>query len=132
MKRSVVDKHLMLRTLALLLIAALATGCERQKDQTIFRLLFGETRFVPMTDDLAGDYIPQHWTVVPKTLQHCGAKFLGFDGGITDGGEAAYFTIDSDNRDAMKCIRRQLPQGRTEKVEKTPEIEKLLRLQHDR
>lgn len=131
MKGSVVDKPVMLRTLALLLIAGLAIGCEQQESPVFFRLLFGETRFVPMTDDLAGDYIPNHWTVVPRTLQQCGAKFLGFDGSITDGGEAAYFAVDADNIDALKCIQRQLPQGRTEKVQKTPEIEKLLRL-HDR
>jgi hypothetical protein len=132
MKGNVIDKDGMPWALALLLIAVLATGCERQKGQVIFRLLFGETRFVPMTDDLAGDYIPNHWTVVPKTLQQCGAKFLGFDGGITDGSEAAYFAVDSDNLDALKCIQRQLPQGRTEKVDKTPEIETLLRLKHGR
>jgi hypothetical protein len=86
---------------------------------------YGTTRYIPMTDTPATDFIDQDVYVVPAALHKCGATFLAFNGEITDGGEAAYFSLPDGADKAKACIERTLPQGDLRPA--SPELVKLLR-----
>ena len=89
----------------------LSASCSAAPSQEFYELHYGTTRYLPMRDELAADYIDDDTDVVPATLKRCGAQFLAFNGQITDGGEAAYFALPSGDSKAKACIKQALPQG---------------------
>ncbi|RZF63789.1 hypothetical protein EWE75_14240 [Sphingomonas populi] len=79
---------------------------------------------------LATDYIPNDTKVVPKAVRRCGGHFLGFSGGITDGGEAAYFEVNQNIPMVTDCVMKTFPQAdlrpstlARKKTAKGPEID---------
>jgi hypothetical protein len=65
-----------------------------------------------MLGRLAEDYIEDDARAVPAAIKRCGAQFVAFNGRITDGGEAAYFS--TDHQSAVECVKRALPQAAVE------------------
>jgi hypothetical protein len=95
-------------TMAWTAMALTACSATRQPGQ-VFELAYGTTRYLPMSTDLANDYIPNDTTVIPKIIRKCGGRFLGFNGEITDGGEAAYFEAGQNIQLVTDCIAKVLP-----------------------
>jgi len=57
------------------------------------------------------DYVPKYETVVPETIQSCGAIFIRFEA-MTEGAERAFFDVGPTHAAAaVACIKKQLPQG---------------------
>jgi hypothetical protein len=60
---------------------------------------------------LEPDYVPKYDTVVPETIQSCGATFVRFEA-MTEGAERAFFDVEPTRAaEAVACIKKQLPQG---------------------
>lgn len=60
---------------------------------------------------LEPDYVPKYETVVPETIQSCGATFVRFEA-MTEGAERAFFNVEPARAAAaVACIKKQLPQG---------------------
>ncbi|MCW2412959.1 MULTISPECIES: hypothetical protein [unclassified Sphingobium] len=82
----------------------------------IIEMHFGTTEWVwnswrPASDYPASDYIADFHRKIPAAAKRCGVTLLGANGGITDGGEAAYFLPRQSPDAAQACLKRHLPQG---------------------
>lgn len=84
----------------------------------IIKMDFSATDWVFDRPGPASDYIADFHTKIPKAAKHCQVKLLGLNGGITDGGEAAYFMPIHDIAAAQTCLKRTLPQGHFEVIER--------------
>lgn len=57
------------------------------------------------------DYIPKYETVVPETIQSCGATFVRIEA-MAEGAERAFFYVKPARATAaVACIKKELPQG---------------------
>lgn len=72
---------------------------------------FGTTKWVWDSQRLASDYIADFHRKIPVFADRCRVTLLGAHGGITDGGEAAYFLPQQSAEAAQACLKRNLPQG---------------------
>ncbi|HJS12931.1 hypothetical protein [Sphingopyxis sp.] len=91
--------------------AVLITPAFSADTPSIIVMNFGTTSWGWNTDKPASDYIAGFGTKIPKAARICQVALLGFNGGITDGGEAAYFRSNRDSKMALECLKRWLPQG---------------------
>ncbi len=91
-------------------VALTACSATHQPGQ-YFELAYGTTQYLPMSSDLANDYVPNDVKAIPRGVRKCGGRFLGFNGTITDGGEAAYFKVSQNIGLATNCIAKAFPQA---------------------
>jgi hypothetical protein len=78
---------------------------------SIIEMQFGTTDWVWNSDKPASDYIASFGKKIPEAAKICHVTLLGYDGGISDGGEAAYFQPRPDDESAQKCLARIFPKG---------------------
>ena len=100
-------------------------GCGEDQASMVM-MTFGTTEWVWPTEERATDYIPEYEVRVPSAAVDCKVKLFGFDGQITDGGEAAYFEVTADVESKVACLKRKLPEGTFENLENA-EWEQILR-----
>lgn len=79
---------------------------------------FSTTNWVWNSPRPASDYIADFHRKIPISAEKCGVTLLGANGGITDGGEAAYFLPRQSPEAAQVCLKRNLPQGHFELIER--------------
>ena len=93
------------------LALALISGCTAPAPEQIYELEYGTTEYIPMSDRLATDFIDRDVLVIPPALKKCGTRLIAFNGGITDGGEEAYFSLPDGDEAVKACIKRAFPQA---------------------
>lgn len=89
----------------------LLLACEKAP-VPIIEVHFGTTKWLWDSPLPASDYIADFHRNIPVAAEKCGVTLLGANGGITDGGEAAYFLPQQNIEAAQACLKRNLPQGR--------------------
>lgn len=87
-------------------------GCAPAPEPDIYQVGYGPTQYLPLSGGYARDYIDEDVRRVPAAIRRCGARFLAFNGEITDGGEEAYFAVTKSG--SVGCVKRALPQGTVE------------------
>ncbi|WP_374146664.1 hypothetical protein [Sphingomonas sp. 28-63-12] len=94
----------------------LVAGCG-DRATPVVEMRFGTTQFAFGVDGPAGDYVRDYHSKLPAAAGACGVALLGFNGGITDGGEAAYFSSRGGAAKTKSCLKHRIPNGTFEVIE---------------
>ena len=70
----------------------------------------------------ARNYIENDRQVLPALITSCGARFLTFDGAVSDEMESAYFSVTAGGADELLCISKRVPNLNVDRA--NPEIVK--------
>jgi hypothetical protein len=99
------------------------SGCS-DSSPPVIEMSFGTSPVIWNSPEPATDYIKSFHIVIPRAANTCRVRLLGAAGAITDGGEAVFFSSDADVDQAVACLKRVLPEGRFDLIEK-PEWDQL-------
>jgi hypothetical protein len=117
-KHQKVDVTNMIRHTPWICAATLLISACGSRDLPIIEMYFGRTNWVWNAPGPASDFISDFHTKIPQAALQCRVSLLGMNGGITDGGEAAYFLPLENEHEAKNCLERALPQGEFNVIER--------------
>ena len=96
-------------TLTLLALLAYAWLPEPASDQTYAISYSLSSHEPPSFTEPASNFIANDRQVLPALITACGARFLTFDGAVSDEMEYAYFAITPGGADELSCISKRAP-----------------------
>lgn len=90
----------------MLVVLLLASGCENSKPK--IEWIFSTSEHLWEMEGKNPSYIADI-SILPKAAKTCEVNFLGINGAVSDGGEAAYFETSGRVSDMIQCLKKTLP-----------------------